>query len=151
MACVPLAQAESDVMGDARSGIVVDRSVCSLNHTDLSVKVKPMVTKSPSHDRRPARERLLAAADELFYEEGFNLVGIDRVIERAGMAKASLYECFGSKEELIRPYLQQRHEARKLRVRERLARYAPPKHQASSRNSSAPPPIAPIFTLGHLS
>ena len=66
--------------------------------------------KSSSQDRRPARERLLAAADELFYGEGFNLVGIDRVIERAGVAKASLYDYFGSKEELIRSYLQQRHE-----------------------------------------
>jgi AcrR family transcriptional regulator len=88
-----------------------------------------MVTKSSSQDRRPARERLLAAADELFYEEGFNLVGIDRVIERAGVAKASLYDCFGSKEELIRSYLQQRHEARQSRMRERLARYATPKEK----------------------
>ena len=80
-----------------------------------------MTTKSVSKDRRPARERLLAAADELFYEEGVNLVGIDRVIERAGVAKASLYDCFGSKEELIRSYLQRRHEARQLRLRERLA------------------------------
>jgi AcrR family transcriptional regulator len=83
-----------------------------------------MVMKSSSQDRRPARERLLAAADELFYEEGFNLVGIDRVIERAGVAKASLYDCFGSKEELIRAYLQERHEARQLRIRERLAGHA---------------------------
>src|SRR5580698_5485329 len=100
-----------------------DRSVCSLHHTDLSVKVKPMNKPSPQ-DRRPARERLLAAADELFYEEGVNLVGIDRVIERAGVAKASLYDCFGSKEELIRSYLQQRHEARQVRLRERLSRCA---------------------------
>ena len=106
------------------SGKEADRSVCSLNHTDLSAKVKYMAMKSSSQDRRPARERLLAAADELFYEEGFNLVGIDRVIERAGVAKASLYDCFGSKEELIRSYLQGRHEARQLRVRERLLRYA---------------------------
>ena len=88
-----------------------------------------MITKSASQDRRPARERLLAAADELFYEEGFNLVGIDRVIERAGVAKASLYDCFGSKEELIRAYLQERHEARQLRIRERLARYTTPKEK----------------------
>jgi AcrR family transcriptional regulator len=88
-----------------------------------------MVIKSSSQDRRPARERLLAAADELFYEEGFNLVGIDRVIERAGVAKASLYDCFGSKEELIRSYLQQRHEARQARMRERLARYATPREK----------------------
>jgi AcrR family transcriptional regulator len=88
-----------------------------------------MIMKHSSADRRPARERLLAAANELFYEEGFNLVGIDRVIERAGVAKASLYDCFGSKEELIRSYLQERHAARQLRMRERLARYATPKEK----------------------
>ncbi len=88
-----------------------------------------MITKSPAQDRRPARERLLAAADELFYEEGVNLVGIDRVIERAGVAKASLYDCFGSKEELIRSYLQLRHEARQARLRDRLARCATPREK----------------------
>jgi AcrR family transcriptional regulator len=88
-----------------------------------------MALQSCSQDRRPARERLLAAADELFYEEGFNVVGIDRVIERAGVAKASLYDCFGSKEELIRSYLQERHAARQLRMHERLARYATPKEK----------------------
>src|SRR6202453_1156963 len=88
-----------------------------------------MVMKSSSQDRRPARERLLAGADEVFYEEGVNLVGIDRVIERAGVAKASLYDCFGSKEELIRSYLQQRHEARQVRVRERLAGCATPREK----------------------
>jgi AcrR family transcriptional regulator len=85
--------------------------------------------KSSSQDRRPARERLLAAADELFYEEGVNLVGIDRVIERAGVAKASLYVCFGSKEELIRSYLQQRHEERRAGVLERVSRYATPREK----------------------
>jgi AcrR family transcriptional regulator len=71
--------------------------------------------------RTSARERLLAAADELFYENGINLVGIDRVIEHAGVAKASLYDCFGSKEELIRAYLKGRAETRQARVVERLA------------------------------
>jgi AcrR family transcriptional regulator len=87
------------------------------------------MNKSSSQDRRPARERLLAAADELFYEEGVNLVGIDRVIERAGVAKASLYVCFGSKEELIRSYLQQRHEERQARVLERVSRHTTPKEK----------------------
>ena len=72
-------------------------------------------------ERRSARERLLAAADELFYEGGIYTVGIERVIERAGVAKASLYDCFGSKEELIRAYLQTRQEARKQRIMSRLA------------------------------
>jgi AcrR family transcriptional regulator len=58
-----------------------------------------------------------------------NLVGIDRVIERAGVAKASLYDCFGSKEELIRSYLQQRHEARQVRLSKRLALCATPREK----------------------
>jgi hypothetical protein len=44
----------------------------------------------------------LAAASELFYAEGVQSVGIDRVIEHAGVAKATLYSAFGSKEELVR-------------------------------------------------
>lgn len=59
-----------------------------------------------------ARERLLQAANELFYEEGVHTVGIDRVIERAGVAKATLYSAYGSKDELIRAYLVARHKAR---------------------------------------
>ncbi|MHB8696042.1 MAG: TetR/AcrR family transcriptional regulator [Solirubrobacteraceae bacterium] len=60
--------------------------------------------------KRSPRERLLDAASELFYAEGVQSVGIDRVIERAGVAKASLYSTFGSKEELVYAYLNARHE-----------------------------------------
>jgi AcrR family transcriptional regulator len=59
--------------------------------------------------KRSPRERLLAAANELFYNEGVQTVGIDRIIEHAGVAKASLYNTFGSKEELVRAYLESRH------------------------------------------
>jgi len=79
--------------------------------------------------RTSARQRLLAAASELFYENGINTVGIDRIIEHAGVAKASLYDCFGSKEELVRAYLQERGEARRARVNERLAQFADPVDQ----------------------
>jgi AcrR family transcriptional regulator len=60
--------------------------------------------------RSSARERLLDAANELFYAEGVQTVGIDRIIERAGVAKASLYNLFGSKEELVAAYLASRHD-----------------------------------------
>jgi AcrR family transcriptional regulator len=80
-------------------------------------------------ERRSARERLLAAADELFYEEGVHTVGIDRVIERAGVAKASLYNTFGSKDELVRAYLLARHEARRERITRKLARYDTPRER----------------------
>jgi AcrR family transcriptional regulator len=66
--------------------------------------------------RLPARERLLDAADELFYEEGIHIVGIDRVIEKAGVAKASLYSTFGSKDELVRAYLNRRYQNRRTRI-----------------------------------
>lgn len=67
--------------------------------------------------RKPsARSRLLAAADQLFYQEGIGAVGVDRVTERAGVAKGSLYYNFGSKEELVRVYLSQRHAAWASRV-----------------------------------
>jgi AcrR family transcriptional regulator len=58
---------------------------------------------------RSARERLLAAADELFYADGVQSVGIERVVQRAGVAKASLYNLFGNKEGLVLAYLQDRH------------------------------------------
>ena len=86
-----------------------------------------MKTRTAIPEKRSARDRLLAAAEELFYEEGVNTVGIDRVIERAGVAKASLYDCFGSKEELIRAYLVSRHEARQARLAKGLERYSTPR------------------------
>jgi len=74
-----------------------------------------------------ARDRLLAAANELFYEEGVHTVGIDRVIAHAGVAKATLYNAFGSKDELIRAYLNGRHEVRRERITEAIARHKSPR------------------------
>jgi AcrR family transcriptional regulator len=54
------------------------------------------------------RDRLLAAADRLFYREGVGAVGIDRVLAEAGAAKASLYQHFGSKDQLVASYLERR-------------------------------------------
>jgi AcrR family transcriptional regulator len=72
-------------------------------------------------DRLPVRERLLASADELFYAEGINNVGIDRILEHAGVAKASLYSTFGSKDELVRAYLEKRHATRRARIERHMA------------------------------
>jgi AcrR family transcriptional regulator len=81
-------------------------------------------------DRRSARERLLAAAEELFYDEGVHVVGIDRVIERAGVAKATLYSVFGSKDELVRAYLERHNMIWRERLISRItARYAEPRER----------------------
>ncbi|MEV8504123.1 TetR/AcrR family transcriptional regulator [Actinoplanes sp. NPDC051475] len=83
---------------------------------------------SGASPRKPsARDRLLASADELFYAEGVHTVGIDRVIEHAGVAKASLYSCFGSKDGLIRAYLEGRHQRRRERILAELERFRTPR------------------------
>jgi len=78
-----------------------------------------MATKAAK--RPSARERLLAASDELFYRDGVHSTGIDAVIERAGVAKGSLYYIFGGKDELVAAYLRGRHDAWRQRVEARLA------------------------------
>jgi AcrR family transcriptional regulator len=80
------------------------------------------LTRKPS-----ARARLLAAADELFYAEGVHTVGIDRIIERAGVAKASLYSTFGSKDGLVRAYLEGRHQGRRDRIQRGLEHLETPR------------------------
>jgi AcrR family transcriptional regulator len=81
-------------------------------------------TASPR--RRPARERLLGTADRLFYEEGVRAVGIDRVLEQSGVAKGSLYYNFGSKDDLVRTYLQNRQASWAARIDSALADAATP-------------------------
>ncbi|MCD2263490.1 TetR/AcrR family transcriptional regulator [Dietzia aurantiaca] len=51
------------------------------------------------------RERLLATATRLFSTDGIRAVGIDRILREAGVAKASLYNTYGSKDELVVAYL----------------------------------------------
>ena len=81
-------------------------------------------------DRPAPRERLLAAADELFYAEGVQSVGIDRVIARAAVAKASLYRAFGSKDALVQGYLEGRSAGWRAFVEEELPRrFATPREQ----------------------
>jgi AcrR family transcriptional regulator len=77
---------------------------------------------SATKNTSSARDRLLNAADELFYAEGVHTVGIDRVIERAGVAKATLYSAFGSKDDLIVAYLHGRLETRKQRTEAAMAK-----------------------------
>ena len=58
----------------------------------------------------PPRERILESAYELFSRRGIRGVGVDEVIERAAVAKATLYRHFSSKDELILEFLRVREE-----------------------------------------
>ena len=60
--------------------------------------------------RPGARERIVRAAGDLFYAEGIHAVGVDRVTAAAGVAKATLYQQFRSKDELVAACLQRRAE-----------------------------------------
>ena len=88
-----------------------------------------MTVKEASVVRPSARERLLAAANELFYDEGVHTVGIDRIIEQAGVAKASLYNTFGSKDELVRAYLETRRASVTQRIMRAVDRYDIPRER----------------------
>src|ERR1700745_426373 len=88
-----------------------------------------MAVKEASAVRASARERLRAAPNELFYNEGVHTVGIDRIIEQAGVAKASLYNTFGSKDELVRAYLEGRHASVAQRITHAVERYDTPRER----------------------
>jgi AcrR family transcriptional regulator len=57
-----------------------------------------------------ARERILDASYELFSQRGIRAVGVNEVIERAGVATATLYRHFPSKDELVLAFLRLREQ-----------------------------------------
>lgn len=75
-----------------------------------------------SADTVPAKDRLLRAADELFYQEGIHATGIDRLVNVAGVAKMTLYNNYSSKDELVAAWLTWRHKDWEHRLAEKLDR-----------------------------
>jgi AcrR family transcriptional regulator len=59
-----------------------------------------------AHDNPAAvKERILETASALFYRRGVRAVGVDLVVEEAGVAKTSLYRHFRSKDDLVAAFL----------------------------------------------
>jgi AcrR family transcriptional regulator len=82
---------------------------------DRSVSVKPSERKAETRmreaeeEKKPARQRILDAASEMFYRNGVRAVGIDAIIARSRVAKMSLYRNFPSKDALIAAWLEDRN------------------------------------------
>ena len=66
--------------------------------------------KGVSPESSAVRDKILATASELFYNHGIRAVGVDTVVEKAQVAKTSLYRHFGNKDELVVAFLQQKDE-----------------------------------------
>jgi AcrR family transcriptional regulator len=64
-------------------------------------------TPRPSPD---ARERILDSAYELFSRRGIRAVGVDELVDRAGVAKATFYHHFPSKDDLVLAFLERREQ-----------------------------------------
>jgi AcrR family transcriptional regulator len=73
-----------------------------------SAKSEPAPSVAPAS--RPARERLLETAYGMFSARGVRAVGVDEVIERAGVAKATMYRHFPSKDDLVVAFLEAREQ-----------------------------------------
>jgi AcrR family transcriptional regulator len=73
-----------------------------------------------------SRERLMEAAGELFYREGLHAITADRVAEQAGLTKPTIYNLFGSKDELVRETLALRAKQIREAILGRAALYPDP-------------------------
>lgn len=51
------------------------------------------------------KELIIDTASNLFYDKGYNLIGINEIIEKSGIAKATLYNHFKTKEDILLAYL----------------------------------------------
>ncbi|UVI33425.1 TetR/AcrR family transcriptional regulator [Paenibacillus spongiae] len=73
--------------------------------------------------KETAKDRILRVASDLFYKEGVRAVGIDRIIEESGVAKASFYRNFPTKDSLVVAYLETRHGKRTETIEEAKRRH----------------------------
>jgi AcrR family transcriptional regulator len=75
-----------------------------------------------SSDAPSARERLIETSYELFTRRGICDVGVDEVVAKAGVAKATLYRHFPSKDDLVLAFMDRRAEVWTAEVIDRLPR-----------------------------
>lgn len=75
--------------------------------------------------RTTPAERILKVADKLFYQDGIRAVGVDRLIAESGVAKASFYRAFASKDDLVAAWLDQRDQQWRIWLQTSVDQLAP--------------------------
>lgn len=70
----------------------------------------PKAKQSAAAKELPLRDKILDVARELFYQQGIRAVGVDTIVEKADVAKTSLYRFFGTKDQLIESFLRAENE-----------------------------------------
>ncbi|MFC8043298.1 TetR/AcrR family transcriptional regulator [Nocardia sp. NPDC057353] len=83
-------------------------------------------TESAAPAKPSPAQRLLETAGTLFARYGIRAVGIDRVLAEAGVARASLYSSYGSKDALVLAYLEHLDRRDRARWQEAVAAVADP-------------------------
>lgn len=78
-------------------------------------------TSARRRNRPSPRDRLLDSATKLFTTEGIRVIGIDRILREADVAKASLYSLFGSKDSLVVAYMKALDDKYRAEWRDRTA------------------------------
>lgn len=73
-----------------------------------------------------ARDRILATAADLFYRNGYRATGINEVIEKAGVAKATFYAHFPTKDALCLAYLKERNSEEAQEILDYVAKQKTP-------------------------
>jgi AcrR family transcriptional regulator len=84
---------------------------------------KTPARRSVRTDGATAQAQLLDAAQELFYRDGIRAIGVDAVVERAGVNKMSLYRRFASKDELVAAYLDRMQDRYQMRFEASIAKH----------------------------
>src|SRR2546426_2724950 len=80
------------------------KATSELGEATITVRERPEVRVRERRDSA-ARERILDACYELFSHRGIRAVGVDEVVARSGVAKATLYRHFPSKDDLVIAFL----------------------------------------------
>ena len=109
-----------------------------MGKTDLSTAAMREPSEPPATSA--AREKILRTAHDLFYRDGVRATGVDTLIQASGVAKATFYRHFPSKDDLVLAFLDYRHRRWMGWFAESLARHRAGQTEAERKAA----PLAPL-------